>query len=103
MSTLTIKTVKTTLEEVQMQLPIFKKSEDGSTFFGMVTEKCHHRIFKMDSYININTSDFDPKQSDLNMDDCSEEEFMEAWEAGLKSMSFMPVLTEKNILSCPKF
>jgi hypothetical protein len=36
----------------------------------------------------------------FDFDDCTEEEFMEAWEQGLKSMSLKQSITEKNILSC---
>lgn len=101
---MTIKTTKTTIEEVELQLPIFKKSQNGLEHFAIISENMYHKMFVMDQFVNMQTvTDQAPPKHLFEFDDCTEEQFMEAWEAGLKSMSFMPVLTEKNILSCPKF
>jgi len=101
---MTIKTTKTTIEVVELQLPIFKKSTNGMEYFAIITEGVYHKMFRTGGFINVqNVEGQDPYQQYFDFNDCPEEEFMEAWEAGLKSMSFMPTLTLKNIEACPKF
>lgn len=98
---MTIKTVKTTVEEVELTLPIFKKSKYNIEYFAIISEGIYHKIYKMDNFVNVQTvTGQDPLKQYFDFEDCTEEEFMEAWESGLKSMSLKQSITEKNILSC---
>lgn len=98
-----IKTNITETREVDIELPVFRKEIGyGSTSYLAVIEASHvHTIYsnKEAGHTTVTTCEFWIKETDVvkavnTWEEVTEEEFLEAHETALKSLSLRPVLCE---------
>lgn len=97
MNTITIEVESTEKKEVEIHCPSFMRNKDESKYVGILDEKTVVTIHKNEGLTIVSNGELwlfksDIREAHFNFYSCTEEEFLEAFDAAVQSMSLHPTL-----------
>lgn len=98
MQTLTLKANVTTEREIEIQIPFFRRTKDEKEYIGLLDEKTVVRMYKGLFHTSVTNSQLDFMERTKLLEaaetweHCGEQEFLDAYDAAIESMSLHPKL-----------